>query len=200
MLSLGLLKKELELSKLQQKIGREVEEKVKQQHRKYILHEQLKVIKKELGIEKDDKDAIGEKYREKLKGKVVPENVMLVIDEELNKLNFLESHSSEFNVTRNYLDWLTSLPWGVTSKENLLLDEASKILDNDHYGMDDIKKRILEFIAISHLKGSTQGKILCFHGPPGVGKTSIGKLFKIRKFIFINFYNLINIYSILLQL
>lgn len=200
MLSLDLLKKELALLKLQQKIGSEVEKKVKQQHRKYILHEQLKVIKKELGIEKDDKDAIGEKYREKLKGKVVPENVMLVIDEELNKLNFLESHSSEFNVTRNYLDWLTSLPWGVTSKENLLLDEASKILDNDHYGMDDIKKRILEFIAISHLKGSTQGKILCFHGPPGVGKTSIGKLFKIRKFIFINFYNLINIYSILLQL
>lgn len=173
-MSLGLLKKELELSKLQQKIGREVEEKVKQQHRKYILHEQLKVIKKELGIEKDDKDAIGEKYREKLKGKVVPENVMVVIDEELNKLNFLESHSSEFNVTRNYLDWLTSLPWGVTSKENLHLDEASRILDNDHYGMDDIKKRILEFIAVSHLKGSTQGKILCFHGPPGVGKTSIG--------------------------
>lgn len=96
MLALGLLKKELELSKLQQKIGREVEEKVKQQHRKYILQEQLKVIKKELGIEKDDKDAIGEKYREKLKDKKVPENVMIVIDEELNKLNFLESHSSEF--------------------------------------------------------------------------------------------------------
>lgn len=178
MLALALLKKELELSKLQQKIGREVEEKVKQQHRKYILHEQLKVIKKELGIEKDDKDAIGEKYREKLKTKKVPSIVMTVIDEELNKLNFLESHSSEFNVTRNYLDWLTSLPWGVTSKENLDLEEATKILDNDHYGMDDIKKRILEFIAVSHLKGTTQGKILCFHGPPGVGKTSIGK--KIR--------------------
>lgn len=175
MLSLSVLKKELELSKLQQKIGREVEEKVKQQHRKYILSEQLKVIKKELGIEKDDKDAIGEKYREKLKGKTVPEIVMNVIDEELNKFNFLESHSSEFNVTRNYLDWLTSLPWGVTSKENLLLDEASNILNKDHYGMDDIKKRILEFVAVSQLKGTTQGKILCFHGPPGVGKTSIGK-------------------------
>uniref|UniRef100_A0A1A9WSM3 Lon protease homolog n=1 Tax=Glossina brevipalpis TaxID=37001 RepID=A0A1A9WSM3_9MUSC len=167
--------KELELSKLQQKIGREVEEKVKQQHRKYILHEQLKVIKKELGIEKDDKDAIGEKYREKLKTKKVPSIVMAVIDEELNKLNFLESHSSEFNVTRNYLDWLTSLPWGVTSKENLDLEEATKILNHDHYGMDDIKKRILEFIAVSYLKGTTQGKILCFHGPPGVGKTSIAR-------------------------
>ncbi|XP_076249651.1 lon protease homolog, mitochondrial isoform X2 [Calliopsis andreniformis] len=174
-LSLALLKKEYELSKLQQKIGREVEEKVKQQHRKYILHEQLKVIKKELGLEKDDKDAIGEKYRERIRQKTVPKPVMDVLEEELNKLNFLESHSSEFNVTRNYLDWLTSMPWGVTSPENLNLQQAIEILDKDHYGMEDIKKRILEFIAVSQLKGSTQGKILCFHGPPGVGKTSIAK-------------------------
>ncbi|XP_025995543.1 lon protease homolog, mitochondrial isoform X1 [Solenopsis invicta] len=174
-LSLALLKKEYELSKLQQKIGREVEEKVKQQHRKYILHEQLKVIKKELGLEKDDKDAIEEKYRERIRQKTVPKPVMDVLEEELNKLSFLESHSSEFNVTRNYLDWLTSMPWGVTSTENLNLQDAVKILDEDHYGMDDIKKRILEFIAVSQLKGSTQGKILCFYGPPGVGKTSIAK-------------------------
>jgi len=175
LLSLSLLKKEFELSKLQQKIGREVEEKVKQQHRKYILHEQLKVIKKELGVEKDDKDAIEEKFRERLKGKTVPKSVMEVLDEELNKLGFLESHSSEFNVTRNYLDWLTSLPWGVTSTENLNLQSAVEILDEDHYGMEDVKKRVLEFIAVSQLKGSTQGKILCFYGPPGVGKTSIAR-------------------------
>ncbi|XP_043276795.1 lon protease homolog, mitochondrial isoform X2 [Venturia canescens] len=174
-LSLALLKKEYELSKLQQKIGREVEEKVKQQHRKYILHEQLKVIKKELGLEKDDKDAIEEKYRERIRDKVVPKPVMDVLDEELNKLSFLESHSSEFNVTRNYLDWLTSMPWGITSTENLNLQEAVEVLDKDHYGMEDIKKRILEFIAVSQLKGTTQGKILCFHGPPGVGKTSIAR-------------------------
>ncbi|KAJ8985626.1 hypothetical protein NQ317_015121 [Molorchus minor] len=175
MLSLSLLKKEYELSKLQQKIGREVEEKVKQHHRKYILQEQLKVIKKELGLEKEDKDAIGEKFRERIKDKILPQAVSAVIEEELNKLNFLESHSSEFNVTRNYLDWLTSLPWGVQSEENLNLQRASEILDQDHYGMDDIKRRILEFIAVSQLKGSTQGKILCFHGPPGVGKTSIAR-------------------------
>ncbi|XP_044756409.1 lon protease homolog, mitochondrial isoform X2 [Coccinella septempunctata] len=175
MLSLALLKKELELSKLQQKIGKEVEEKVKQQHRKYILHEQLKVIKKELGLEKEDKDAIGDKFRERIKDKVVPQAVSSVIDEELSKLGFLESHSSEFNVTRNYLDWLTSLPWGVQSEENLNLQRATEILDKDHYGMEDIKRRILEFIAVSQLKGSTQGKILCFHGPPGVGKTSIAR-------------------------
>lgn len=175
MLSLSLLKKELELSRLQQKIGKEVEEKVKQQHRKYILHEQLKVIKKELGIEKDDKDAIGEKYRERIKEKKVPADVAAIIEEELTKLNFLESHSSEFNVTRNYLDWLTMLPWGVTSEENLDLTRATEVLDADHYGMEDIKKRILEFIAVSQLRGTTQGKILCFHGPPGVGKTSIAR-------------------------
>ncbi|XP_026466181.1 lon protease homolog, mitochondrial isoform X2 [Ctenocephalides felis] len=175
MLSLKLLKKEFELSKLQQKIGREVEEKVKQQHRKYILHEQLKVIKKELGLEKDDKDAIGDKFRERIKNKTVPTAVREVIDEELTKLTFLESHSSEFNVTRNYLDWLTSLPWGLTSKENLNIERAVGILDEDHYGMEDIKKRVLEFIAVSQLKGSTQGKILCFYGPPGVGKTSIAR-------------------------
>lgn len=175
MLALSLLKKELELSKLQAKIGKEVEDKVKQQHRKYILQEQLKVIKRELGLEKDDKDAIGDKYRERLKSLVVPKHVMDVIEEELTKLNFLENSSSEFNVTRNYLDWLTLMPWGVRSEENLDIDRASEILDNDHYGMEDIKKRILEFIAVSQLKGSTQGKILCFYGPPGVGKTSIAR-------------------------
>lgn len=175
MLALSLLKKELELSKLQAKIGKEVEDKVKQQHRKYILQEQLKVIKRELGLEKDDKDAIGDKYRERLKSLVVPKHVMDVIEEELTKLNFLENSSSEFNVTRNYLDWLTLMPWGVRSEENLDIDRASDILDNDHYGMEDIKKRILEFIAVSQLKGSTQGKILCFYGPPGVGKTSIAR-------------------------
>ncbi|CAG9857701.1 unnamed protein product [Phyllotreta striolata] len=175
MLSLSLLKKEYELSKLQQKIGREVEEKVKQHHRKYILQEQLKVIKKELGLEKEDKDAIAEKFRERIKDKKLPQAVSSVIEEELNKMGFLESHSSEFNVTRNYLDWLSSLPWGVQSEENLNLRRASEILDQDHYGMEDIKRRILEFIAVSQLKGSTQGKILCFHGPPGVGKTSIAR-------------------------
>ncbi|KAG5682240.1 hypothetical protein PVAND_011605 [Polypedilum vanderplanki] len=173
--ALSLLKKELELSKLQAKIGKEVEEKVKQQHRKYILQEQLKVIKKELGIEKDDKDAIGEKYRERIKDKTVPKHIMDVIDEELTKLNFLENSSSEFNVTRNYLDWLTQMPWGVRSEENFDIDRAAEILDHDHYGMEDIKKRILEFIAVSQLKGTTQGKILCLYGPPGVGKTSIAR-------------------------
>uniref|UniRef100_A0A7M4F5I0 Lon protease homolog, mitochondrial n=1 Tax=Crocodylus porosus TaxID=8502 RepID=A0A7M4F5I0_CROPO len=173
--ALSLLKKEFELSKLQQRLGREVEEKIKQTHRKYLLQEQLKIIKKELGLEKDDKDAIEEKFRERLKDLVVPKLVMDVIDEELNKLGLLDNHSSEFNVTRNYLDWLTSIPWGKCSEENLELTRAQAVLEEDHYGMDDVKKRILEFIAVSQLRGSTQGKILCFYGPPGVGKTSIAR-------------------------
>ncbi|GFY75165.1 lon protease homolog, mitochondrial [Trichonephila inaurata madagascariensis] len=152
-----------------------VEEKVKTMHRKYMLQEQLKAIKKELGIEKDDKDAIEEKFRERLKDLTVPTVVKEVIDEELNKLSLLDNHSSEFSVTRNYLDWLTNIPWGKTSEENMDLERASKVLEEDHYGMEDVKKRILEFIAVSNLRGSTQGKILCFHGPPGVGKTSIAK-------------------------
>ncbi|KAL7867087.1 hypothetical protein AOLI_G00149010 [Acnodon oligacanthus] len=173
--ALSLLKKEYELSKLQQRLGREVEEKIKQTHRKYLLQEQLKIIKKELGLEKEDKDAIEEKFRERLKGRTVPEHIMEVINEELNKLSLLDNHSSEFNVTRNYLDWLTSMPWGINSVENLELARAKEVLEEDHYGMEDVKKRILEFIAVSQLRGSTQGKILCFYGPPGVGKTSIAR-------------------------
>ncbi|XP_071756244.1 lon protease homolog, mitochondrial [Centroberyx gerrardi] len=173
--ALSLLKKEYELSKLQQRLGREVEEKIKQTHRKYLLQEQLKIIKKELGLEKEDKEAIEEKFRERLKDRIVPQHIMDVINEELNKLGLLDNHSSEFNVTRNYLDWLTSMPWGTNSEENLALDRAKEVLEEDHYGMDDVKKRILEFIAVSQLRGSTQGKILCFYGPPGVGKTSIAR-------------------------
>ncbi|VDO04264.1 unnamed protein product [Rodentolepis nana] len=174
-LSLNLVKKEHELGRLQQQIGREVEEKVKAQHRKYMLMEQLKVIKRELGLEKDDKETINEKFRTRLADLKVPQSVMEVIEEELNKLSVLDNHSSEFNVTRNYLDWLTNLPWGITSEENLDLSRARVVLDEDHYGLDDVKKRILEFIAISQLKGTTQGKILCFYGPPGTGKTSIAR-------------------------
>lgn len=175
MMVLNMLKKEYQMSMLQQKIGKEVEEKVKSQHRKHMLHEQLKVIKKELGIEKDDKDAIAEKFRARLEGAVVPKHVEEVLEEELNKLAVLDNHSSEFNVSRNYLDWLTSIPWGRCSEESLDIDIAGEVLNEDHYGMNDVKTRILEFIAVSKLKGTTQGKILCFHGPPGVGKTSIAR-------------------------
>ncbi|CAF1265415.1 unnamed protein product [Rotaria magnacalcarata] len=175
MLTLNLLKKELEMSRLQQKIGKEVEEKVNKQHRKFMLMEQLRVIKKELGLEKDDKEAMNDKFLTRLKELTIPPHVKIVIDEELDRLNVLEKHSAEFNICTNYLDWLTNIPWGKISEEKTDLDRAQIILDEDHHGMEDIKKRILEFIAVSHLKKSTHGKILCFYGPPGVGKTSVAK-------------------------
>merc|ERR1719445_2952979 len=137
--------------------------------------EQLKVIKKELGMEKDDTETIIEKYQQRMEGMTIPTHIREVIDEELGKLGFLDNHSSEFNVTRNYLDWLTTISWGISSKENLDIKKAQGILEEDHYGLEDVKKRILEFIAVSQLKGSVQGKIICLSGPPGVGKTSIAK-------------------------
>ncbi len=105
----------------------------------------------------------------------MPEAVRKVFDDEINKLAHLEPAASEFNVTRNYLDWLTQIPWGIRSRENFGIQHAINILDEDHYGLKDVKDRILEFIAVGKLRGTVEGKILCFVGPPGVGKTSIGK-------------------------
>lgn len=173
MLSLSMLKKALELTQLQHRIGQEVDENVKRLHRKFMLNEQIKVIKKELGIEKDDRNALSEKFIDRLIGKRVPAVVLETINDEMKKLKMTEGYSIEFNVVRNYLDWLTALPWGISTTERLNIDRASRILNKMHYGMPEVKTRILEFIAVSKLRSSTQGKILCFYGPPGVGKTSI---------------------------
>lgn len=176
-LTLELLKKEMEINKIQESIAKAIEEKISGEQRRYLLNEQLKAIKKELGLETDDKTALSAKFRERLepvKDKCPP-HVAQVIEEELAKLQLLEASSSEFNVTRNYLDWLTALPWGVYSDENFDVLGAQKILDEDHYGLTDVKERILEFIAVGKLRGSSQGKIICLSGPPGVGKTSIGR-------------------------
>ncbi|KAG9654989.1 ATP-dependent protease La, partial [Aureobasidium melanogenum] len=105
----------------------------------------------------------------------MPEPVKKVFDEEINKLAHLEPAASEFNVTRNYLDWLTQIPWGKRSAETFGIKNAMKVLDEDHHGLKDVKDRILEFIAVGKLRGTVEGKILCMVGPPGVGKTSIGK-------------------------
>ncbi|KAK3034062.1 hypothetical protein RJ639_034287 [Escallonia herrerae] len=176
-LTLELVKKEMEISKIQESIAKAIEEKISGEQRRYLLNEQLKAIKKELGLEADDKTALSAKFRERLEPKKekIPPHVLQVIEEELTKLQFLEASSSEFNVTRNYLDWLTALPWGNYSNENFDVLQAQKILDEDHYGLDDVKERILEFIAVGKLRGSSQGKIICLSGPPGVGKTSIGR-------------------------
>ena len=128
-----------------------------------------------LGIEKDDKQSLITQFRDAIKDKPVPEEANTVIESELTKLGTLEPSSSEFNVCRTYLEWLTCLPWGQTTKENKDIKKAETILNEDHYGLDDVKERILEHIAVSFLKESVQGKIMCMVGPPGVGKTSIGK-------------------------
>lgn len=176
-LTLELVKKEMEISKIQESIAKAIEEKISGEQRRYLLNEQLKAIKKELGLETDDKTALSAKFRERLdpKKEKIPAHVLQVIEEELTKLQLLEASSSEFNVTRNYLDWLTALPWGEYSDENFDVIRAQEILDEDHYGLTDVKERILEFIAVGKLRGTSQGKIICLSGPPGVGKTSIGR-------------------------
>ncbi|XP_019452273.1 PREDICTED: lon protease homolog 1, mitochondrial-like isoform X5 [Lupinus angustifolius] len=176
-LTLELVKKEMEVSKIQESIAKAIEEKISGEQRRYLLNEQLKAIKKELGLETDDKTALTGKFRERIEPKreKCPPHVLQVIDEELTKLQLLEASSSEFSVTRNYLDWLTALPWGEYSDENFDVTRAQMILDEDHYGLTDVKDRILEFIAVGKLRGTSQGKIICLSGPPGVGKTSIGR-------------------------
>ena len=173
--ALMVLKKELMNAQLQNKISKDVESKIQKRQREYWLMEQMKGIRRELGIESDGKDKMVEKFREKANKLAMPEAVKKVFDEELNKLAHLEPAASEFNVTRNYLDWLTQIPWGQQSAENFGIQNAMTVLDEDHHGLKDVKDRILEFIAVGKLRGTVEGKILCFVGPPGVGKTSIGK-------------------------
>ncbi|WOO77564.1 Lon protease, mitochondrial [Vanrija pseudolonga] len=173
--ALLILKKELINAQLQSKISRDVESKIQKRQREYYLMEQLKGIKKELGMESDGKDKLVERFKEKAAKLAMPEGVKKVFDEELNKLMHLEPAASEFNVTRNYLDWLTQIPWGVHSPENFNIAHATQVLDEDHYGLKDVKDRILEFLAVGKLRGTVEGKIICLAGPPGVGKTSIGK-------------------------
>jgi len=171
---LVLLKKELEVSRLQTKISRKIEEKVSTQQREFFLREQLKAIKKELGLEKEGKTTEVEKFRERLADLKLSDEAQAAINEELEKFQLLEPTSPEYNVTRTYLDWLTILPWGKHSRDSYGLKRARRILDRDHYGLQDVKERILEFIAVGKMKGDISGSILCLVGPPGVGKTSIG--------------------------
>ena len=173
--ALIVLKKELMNAQLQSKITKDVESKISKRQREYWLMEQMKGIRRELGLESDGKDKLVEKFKEKAAKLAMPEAVRKVFDEEVNKLAHLETAASEFNVTRNYLDWLTQIPWGRRSAENFGIPNAKAVLDEDHYGLQDVKDRILEFIAVGKLRGTVEGKILCFVGPPGVGKTSIGK-------------------------
>ena len=173
--ALILLKKELDISILQNNINQQIESTINKSQKDFFLREQLKTIKKELGIERDDKSIDREKFLERLKTKKVPKDVMNVIDEEMEKLSVLDVQSAEYAIARGYLDWLTIIPWGLKSEETHNLTQARKILETDHYGLEDIKDRIIEFISVGKLAGGVKGSILCLVGPPGVGKTSIGK-------------------------
>jgi len=173
--SLVLLKKELEITRLKSQISKRIEEQLSKQQREFFLRQQLQEIKKELGIAKDDTQAELEKYQERLKKLVVTDEASDRIKEEMEKLKLLGPSSPEFAVSRTYLDWLTILPWGVYSKESYDLAKARKILERDHYGLADVKERILELISVGIVKGDLSGSIILLVGPPGVGKTSIGQ-------------------------
>ena len=169
-----LMRKEQEVARLQSEINEEVNEKVQKHQREFFLREQLKVIQRELGIAKDDKTADVERFEERMAKLNPPEAVQERFKDEIQKLQVLEQGSPEYGVTRNYLDWITQVPWGVHSQDHFDLAEARKILDRDHDGLDDVKDRIIEFLAEGTFKGEVSGSILLLVGPPGVGKTSIG--------------------------
>ena len=172
---LELVRQEVEVAKIQQHINEQIAEKVNEQQREFFLREQLRVIKKELGIEKDGPEAEVEALEERLEQLDLPEDVRKVADQELRKLGTLNAQSPEFNVSRSYLELIADLPWGQFSEDVRDIKKARSILDQDHYGLEDVKDSILEFLATIIRKGSGSGSIICLVGPPGVGKTSIGK-------------------------
>ncbi len=170
-----LLQKEIEIAKLQTKIQKDINIQVDDNKRKFFLNEQLKAIQKELGLQKDDKTSDVDKFKAKFEKLVPPEHVVKKFNEEIEKLAILETGSAEYGVTRNYLDWVTSFPWGIHSVDNIDIDLAQTVLDRDHAGLSDVKDRIIEFFAAGIYKKDISGSIILFVGPPGVGKTSIGK-------------------------
>jgi ATP-dependent Lon protease len=168
------LNKEISILEVQQKILNETKGEIDKSQREYFLKEQLKAIKKELGEEEDFNKEI-EEFNEKIQKLKMPKEVKDEALKQLKRLSRMHSDSAEATVVRSYLEWLVELPWGKSSRENLDIKNAKKILDEDHYGLEDVKDRILDFLAIRKLKKDMKSPILCFVGPPGVGKTSLGK-------------------------
>ena len=172
---LPLLRKEIDVAQLQSEISDQVNAQMQDRQREFFLREQLKVIQRELGISKDDRENDVDTFRARLTNLTVPERVQGRIDEELGKLRVLETGSPEYGTTRNYLDWLTCLPWGLTSDDKLDLNQAREVLNRDHDGLQEVKERIVEFLAEGTFKGDVGGSIVLLVGPPGVGKTSVGR-------------------------
>ncbi len=170
-----MLQKEIEIAKLQNKIKKDLNHQMKENKRQFFLKEQMRAIQKELGLLKDDKTSDVDKFKKKFAALFPTDQVVKRFDDEIEKLSVLEIGSAEYGVTRNYLDWITSFPWGIHSKDNIDIERAQKILDRDHAGLSDVKDRIIEFFAAGIYRQDIAGSIILFVGPPGVGKTSIGK-------------------------
>ncbi|MGQ9646861.1 MAG: endopeptidase La [Thermodesulfobacteriota bacterium] len=168
------LNKEIQVLELGNKIQSQVKEDMDRTQREYYLREQLKAIKKELG-ELDEHSTEIKDLREKIKKAKMPPDALAAAEKELERLAKIPPASAEYTVARTYLDWLVELPWSETTEDNLDIDNAQKTLDEDHYDLEKVKKRILEYLAVRKLKADMKGPILCFVGPPGVGKTSLGK-------------------------
>ncbi len=169
------LRREKDVADIQKKISDEVNDKVNKYQREYFLREQLKVIRAELGMDEDDKTRDIGKIREKIEEVNLPEDVMESVNEELERLDVIPDSSPEYNITRTYLNWIVDLPWSKSTEDVVDMVKASKILEKDHYGLEKAKERIMEFLAVRKLKPKYDGTILCLAGPPGVGKTSMGK-------------------------
>jgi ATP-dependent Lon protease len=173
-LVLELLNRKREILKLSNKIDSAVKGEMSKTQREYYLRQQLKAIKEELGELGEEEEELDE-LAERLKKAGLPPEVEKVAQKELNRLKSIPTASSEYTVARTYLDWIADLPWSKRTEDNLDIQNARQILDADHYGLDKIKKRILEYLAVRKLKNDMRGPILCFVGPPGVGKTSLGQ-------------------------
>lgn len=168
------LHREVELLNMQQAISSQARDEIDRSQREYFLRQQLRAIQNELGDGDDFMAEIAE-YREQAETRGLPDEAREELEKQLKRLERSHPESAENSVLRNYLDWLTGLPWGKTSDDRLDLEKARDVLDADHYGLDKIKERIIEFLAVRKLKADTKGPILCFVGPPGVGKTSLGR-------------------------
>ncbi len=167
--------RELDLLTVGNRISDEIRTKVETHQREFLLREQLKAIRRELGEEKDQVALALEELQQKLDDAQLPEHARKRADDELSRLQMLSAESPEHNVVRSYLDWIASLPWSKLSEETEDLAGARAVLDEDHYGLEEVKERILEFLAVRQLKPDAAGSILLLAGPPGVGKTSLGK-------------------------
>ena len=169
-----MLNRELETLELSSKIQSHIKEGIDKTQREYYLREQLKAIQKELG-ETDERYTEIDELRKKMAEANMPPDVQKVTEKELDRLSKMSSMSAEYTVARTYLDWLVDLPWSYSTEDNLNIKDARRILNEDHYDLEKVKKRILEYLAVRKLKTDMRGPILCFVGPPGVGKTSLGK-------------------------